>query len=77
MKTKSTPGLVGTLVGGVLGLVVGAIVAVNVVIFSGIDAGYEAGLAEVFDYNPAVGVVVVAVLVLGPALGIYLARRRG
>jgi multisubunit Na+/H+ antiporter MnhB subunit len=61
----------GLLAGGV----VGAVVAVNVVIYSGIDRGYEASPAEVFDQNALVGVVVVVVLLAGPALGVALARR--
>ncbi len=75
-KSKAAVWLVDGLVGGGLGLLVAGIIAVNLVIFSGIDVGYEASIAEVFDYNPVVGVMVVAVLVLGPALGISLARAR-
>jgi hypothetical protein len=75
-KSNSTAWLIDGLVGGALGLLVAGIVAVNVVIYSGIDAGYEAGIGEVFDYNPLVGVAVVAILVLGPVLGILLARAR-
>ncbi|HEY5890683.1 MAG TPA: hypothetical protein VIW94_08295 [Acidimicrobiia bacterium] len=48
----------------------------NLVIFSGIDVGYEASIAEVFNFNPAVGVAVISLLVIGPAVGIVLARAR-
>lgn len=61
----------GLLVGGL----VGAVVAVNVVIYTGMDRGYESSLADVFDQNPLVGVVVLVILLAGPALGILLARR--
>lgn len=67
--------VVDVLLGVVIGGIVGAIVAVNVVIFSGIDSGYESSLADVFSYNPFVGVLVVAVLVAGPIVGVVVARR--
>lgn len=63
-------------VGGMAGGIVGVIVAVNVVIFSGIERGYESSLEEVFRYNAAVGVLVVALWVVGPVLGVIAARRR-
>jgi hypothetical protein len=60
--------------------IVGAIVAVNVVIYSGIDDGYDATLGEVFYRTPAVGVVAVALALLGLLAGIavapYLRNRR-
>lgn len=61
--------------GGMVGGAVSAVVAVNVVIYSGIEQGYEASLVEVFQYNPIVGVVTVAILVSGPVLGVMAARR--
>lgn len=66
-----------SLVGFVVGALTGAIVAVNVVIFSGMDQGYETSLPDVFRQSPVVGVVVVAVLVAGPVVGVVLARRSG
>jgi len=68
--------LADVLVGGLVGGVIGAIVAVNVVIFGGIDGGYEATPAEVFRQNTVVGVLMVAVLVAGPVVGVVTARRR-
>lgn len=59
----------------VLGFVVAAIVAVNVVIASGVDRGYEASLGEVFEENPVAGVITVAVLVAGPVVGVWTAKR--
>jgi len=61
-------------VGGIVGSIIGAIVAVNVVIYSGIDDGYEATLGDVFDQYPVVGVIAVAILLLGPLAGIGVAR---
>jgi hypothetical protein len=63
------------LLGGLVGGLIGAIVAVNVVIFSGIEQGYQASLPEVFRYNLAIGLLVVAMLVAGPVLGAIAARR--
>lgn len=75
-NSKASGWLVDCLVGGTMGLVLAGIIAVNLVIFSGIDTGYESNISEVFDYNPMVAVAVVAILVIGPALGIFLARAR-
>ncbi len=66
--------IIDIVVGGIVGAIVGAIVAVNVVIYSGIDDGYEATLGDVFDQYPIVGVVAVVVLLLGPLVGIGVAR---
>jgi ABC-type antimicrobial peptide transport system permease subunit len=62
-------------VGAILGLIVGAIVAVNVVITAGVDRGYEASLAEVFEESALLGVAVLVILVAGPFVGVYAARR--
>jgi len=61
--------------GGIVGGVAGAIVAVNLVIYAGIDRGYEATIAEVFRQSVVVGVFTVAVLVAGPVVGVWIARR--
>ena len=61
--------------GAILGFIVGAIVAVNVVITAGVDRGYEASLAEVFEESAVLGVAVLAILVAGPIVGVYAARR--
>ena len=63
------------LIGGILGGIAGAIVAVNVVIFSGIEEGYEANIPDVFRQNALVGVVVVAILIAGPIVGVVTRRR--
>jgi hypothetical protein len=62
--------------GGIVGGVAGAIVAVNFVIYAGIDRGYEATIPEVFRQSVVAGVITVAVLVAGPAVGVWIARRR-
>ena len=61
--------------GAILGFIVGAIVAVNLVITAGVDRGYEASLAEVFGESAVLGVAVLAILVAGPIVGVYAARR--
>lgn len=71
---------IDVVVGLVVGGLVAAVVAVNVVIFSGIDEGYEASPTDVFEQSALVGVLVVAVLVAGPVLGVLALRalrRRG
>ena len=81
MKRNTRGWIIDLVVGGITGGIVGAIVAVNVVIYSGIDDGYEATLGDVFDQYPIVGVIVVAILLFGPLVGIGVARflrsRRG
>jgi hypothetical protein len=62
--------------GGVLGGLFGAIVAVNVVIYSGVEGGYEASLGDVFQHSVLIGIVVMAILVACPVLGVFAARRR-
>lgn len=75
MVEPSTRGwIIDIVVGGIVGSIVGAIVAVNIVIYSGIDNGYEATLGDVFDQYPIVGVIAVAILLLGPLVGIGVAR---
>lgn len=66
--------IIDIVVGGIAGGIIGAIVAVNVVIYSGIDDGYEATLGDVFAQYPVVGVIAVAILLLGPLAGIGIAR---
>lgn len=68
--------LVDTVVGGAVGAVVGGVVAVNLVIFSGLDRGYESGLRDIFDRSILLGLVVMAVLVAGPVLGLLVARKQ-
>lgn len=64
--------LAGVLVGGI----VGGIVAVNLIIYSGLERGYETTLPEVFEANVVLGIIVVTVLIVFPAVGVLLARRR-
>jgi len=68
--------LVDCILGAFAGAVVGAVAAVNVVIFSGMSRGYETTIPQVFDESPVVGVIVLAVLVGGPVVGVYIARKR-
>ena len=63
-------------VGGIAGAVMGAIVAVNFVICVGIERGYEASIADVFRRSTLAGIVTVAILLAGPFLGVWAARRR-
>lgn len=63
------------LIGGISGGLIGAVVAVNVVIYAGIERGYEATIPEVFRESVLVGSVVVAILVGGPLVGVWIARR--
>jgi hypothetical protein len=58
--------------------VIGAILAVNLVIYAGIEGGYEATPLEWLEQNPAVGIVGVLLLVIGPLAGGFIAvgRRR-
>ncbi|MDH5520696.1 MAG: hypothetical protein OEZ14_09190 [Acidimicrobiia bacterium] len=67
--------LLDIIIGSVIGGVVGAIVAVNVAIYAGPDEGYEASIRDVFEHNTIIGLVVVAILIGGPLVGIALARR--
>lgn len=76
METPSTRRwLIDHILGAIAGAVAGAIIAVNIVIFSGMSRGYETTLPQVFDENPAVGMIVLAILVGGPVVGVYLARK--
>jgi hypothetical protein len=76
MRSERTrhPWLFDLVVGGIVGGVVGAVAAVNVVIVSGIERGYEASLGEVFQQSTVVGVVVVAIFLGGPVVGVLFAR---
>ena len=69
------PWLLDVVVGGISGGLVGAVVAVNVVIYSGIDRGYQASIPEVFRESVLIGLLVVAILVAGPVVGVWIARR--
>jgi predicted membrane protein len=64
-----------TLIGGLGGGVIGAIVAVNIVIYSGFERGYESTIPEVFRESGLIGSLVVAILVAGPLVGVWIARR--
>lgn len=75
MKATARGWLVDALVGGFLGAVIGAIVAVNLVIYSGIEGGYESSIADVFEQSTPTGIVTVAILIAGPVLGVFVARR--
>lgn len=75
MEPSKRGWIIDVIIGGIAGGIIGAIVAVNVVIYSGIDEGYEALLGgDVFDRYPAVGFIAVAILLLGPFVGIGAAR---
>lgn len=67
--------LLDIMVGGISGGLVGAIVAVNLVIYSGMERGYETTIPEVFRESALVGSLVVAVLLAGPVVGVWIARR--
>lgn len=41
---------------------------------NGIDDGYEAGLGDIFDQDPVVGVVVILLFATGPIVGMLVAR---
>lgn len=64
-----------TVIGAILGLVAGAIIAINLIITAGVERGYEASLIEVFEENALVAVAAVAILVVGPVVGVIIARR--
>jgi hypothetical protein len=75
-RGKARGWLFDLIAGGGLGGLLALIVAVNVVIYSGVEGGYEAGLQEVFEHSVLTGLVVVAVVVTCPVLGVLVARRR-
>jgi len=75
--TKTPTRWVPPLVGGVVGLVVGAIVSVNVMIFGGAPDGYQTSIADLFSHSPVLGVVVVAIFLAGPVVGVVLGLRVG
>lgn len=68
--------IVDLVVGGVLGVIVAAVIVFNLLIYLGVEGGYHAGIQGAFDHSTFTGVVVVATLVAGPLLGVFLARRR-
>lgn len=76
MSTNARQWIVDALLGGIAGGVVGAIVAVNLVIYAGIEDGYEASISDIFDENPVVGVLTVAILLGAPFAGVAIARQR-
>lgn len=61
--------------GAIAGAVAGAVIAVNIIIFSGISQRYETTIPQVFDESPTVGVIVLAMLIGGPVVGVYLASK--
>lgn len=67
--------LIDLLSGVTVGGMVGAVAAINFVIFIGMDDGYEASIADVFRQNLTAGSMTVTILVLGPLLGVIIARR--
>ncbi len=67
--------LADILIGGISGGLVGAVVAVNVVIYSGTERGYETTIPELFRESVLFGLFVVAILVAGPVVGVWIARR--
>lgn len=68
---------VDLVVGGLGGLVIAWIVAVNLVIYLGVEGGYQAGLGDVFGHSVVLGIVVIGIVVAGPALGVtYMKRQR-
>ena len=68
--------LVDVVVGGVAGGLVAVIVAMNLMIYLGPASGYETSLDQLFSHSLPAGLLVVVVLLTGPALGVLLARRR-
>jgi hypothetical protein len=67
--------LLDIVVGGISGGLVGAVAAVNLVIYSGMERGYETTIPEVFRESVLIGSLVVAILVAGPVVGVWIARR--
>lgn len=67
--------LLDLVAGGLIGGLVGAIAAVNFVIYAGIEQGYEANLVEVFQHSRIAGIATVTILLAGPVLGVFAARR--
>lgn len=63
-------------VGGLGGLLVAWIVAVNLVIYLGVEGGYQAGPGDVFEHSWVLGIIVVAIVLAGPALGVTYMRRQ-
>ena len=75
--TRTSTRWVAAVVGGIVGFVVGAIVAVNVMIFGGAPDGYQTSIADLFSHSPVLGVVVVAIFLAGPVVGVVLGLRVG
>lgn len=74
MKAKWRVWLVDVAAGGLVGAIAGGIVAVNLVIYFGVERGYEADLSEVFERSVLLGVLVVAILIGGPIVGVLTAH---
>ena len=64
-------GALGVIVGGICG----GIAAVNVVIWAGPDTGYQSSLQDVFRHNPLTGIAATTLLVGGPIIGVWIARK--
>lgn len=62
-------------VGGGVGVLVAAVVTLNLMIYLGPESGYQTSLVELFAHSLPAGLLVTAVLVTGPVLGVLLARR--
>ena len=75
VPSKTVRRVADTVIGAILGLVAGAIIAINLIITAGVERGYEASLSEVFEENALVAVAAVAILVVGPVVGVIIARR--
>jgi hypothetical protein len=76
VESRMRARLVDVAVGGLIGGIIGAIVAVNFVIYVGIEGGYQATIPDVFRQNVIAGLITVAILIGGPALGVVVARRQ-
>ncbi|HXV71456.1 MAG TPA: hypothetical protein VEB69_08650 [Acidimicrobiia bacterium] len=68
--------LIDTVAGVLVGALVGLIAVWNLSIFLGVEGGYQASLVDVFEHGLLAGVLATGVLLSGPAVGIWVARRQ-
>jgi hypothetical protein len=62
-------------VAAVVGLLVSLVVILNLHIMVGLEEGYAASPSEVMDFSLILAVADVALLIIGPALGVLAATR--
>lgn len=61
--------------GGVIGEIAAVITTWNLAILIGVEGGYEAGIGDVFGHSTLAGILVIAIWIAGPIVGVVLARR--